>query len=332
MKACLTALSLLLGVSNYTAAAEASTPAEGMRLLRQMADAARQLNYSGTFVYRHGSHIETSRIWHLTDATGDYERVEALDGPPREVVRANEEVTCFYPGVKTAKVDRWATGRRFPAVVSEQLAAVMANYTVRKGQISRVAGHDCQIAILEPRDNLRYGHVFCAELKSGLPLRATTISDRNETVETFAFTQVEIGADIPRHLVKPSYDTSAPGWKLENSSLRPNVDPARRWMVVNPPAGFRKVSELQRTIKGKSASQLVFSDGLAAVSIFLEPAVAGVRGGQELTRQGAINIFSRSDPNFVVTVLGEAPARTVMQFGNSVVLRGKHPDAPSPSK
>lgn len=332
MKACLAALGLLLGVSNYTAAAEASTPAEAMRLLRQMADAARQLNYSGTFLYRHGSHIETSRIWHLTDASGDYERIEALDGPPREVVRANEEVTCFYPGVKTAKVDRWATGRRFPAVVSEQLAAVMANYTVRKGQISRVAGHDCQIAILEPRDNLRYGHVFCAELRSGLPLRATTVNDRNETVEMFAFTQVEIGVDIPRHLVKPSYDTSAPGWKLENSSLRPNVDPARRWMVVNPPAGFRKVSEVQRTIKGKPASQLVFSDGLAAVSIFLEPAVAGVQGAQELTRQGAINIFTVSHPNYVVTVLGEAPARTVMQFGNSVVLRGKHLDSPPPSK
>lgn len=328
MRVCLAALSLLLGASNYTTAAESTPAGESLRLLSQMATAARNLNYSGTFIYRHGSHIETSRIWHLKDGNNDYERMETLDGPPREIVRANEEVTCYYPGAKTAKTERFASGRRFPAVVSEQLASIVANYTVRKGPVARVAGHDCQVTVLEPRDALRYGHVFCAELKSGLPLQAKTLNERNETIETFAFTQVDIGIDIARDKVQASYDASAPGWKIEQSALRPNTEPDRRWSLVNTPPGFRKVSELRRTIQGKSTAQVVFSDGLAAISVFVEPSVAGVRGAQELSRQGAINIFTRSHLEHVVTVLGEAPASTVMQFGNSVVVRARH-EAPN---
>ncbi len=317
MKVSLAALLFLAWTAEGLAAQDSTTPAEGMRLLRQMETAARALNYSGTFVYKHGGQIETSRIWHLTDASGDYERLETLDGPPREIVRTNEEVTCFYPGVKKAKVEKWAA-RRFPAVVSEQMSAIMSNYSVRKGALARVAGHDCRIAVLEPRDSLRYGHVFCAEVKTGLPLRASTVNERNEPVEMFAFTQVQIGGAIAREQLQPSYDVRAPGWKVDQSSLTPSIETDLRWTVLNRPAGFRKVLELKRNIQGKSAAQIVFSDGLAAVSVFIEPAVAGTRGSQELSHQGAINIFIRPKSGYVVTALGEAPASTVMQFANSV--------------
>ena len=330
MKSCLAALCIVLGAPNFAAAAESTSPAEGMRLLSKMANAARELNYTGTFVYRHGNQIETSRIWHLNDATGDYERLETLDGPPREIVRTNGDVTCYYPGSKTAKMDRFASGRRFPAVVSEQLASIMSNYNVRRGPVARVAGHDCRIAILEPKDNLRYGHVFCAELKSGLPLRAKTINEHKETVEVFAFTQVDIGADIPRSKVEPSYDVTAPGWKVEQSLQDPTAEADRRWSVLSPPSGFRKVSELKRHIQGKATAQIVFSDGLAAVSVFIEPSFAAVRSAQELSRQGAINIFTRSQGDHVVTVLGEAPAATVMRFANSVSVRSKSEAAVGP--
>jgi sigma-E factor negative regulatory protein RseB len=294
-----------------------------MRLLRQMANAARQFNYTGTFVYKHGNQIETSRIWHLTDASGSYERLETLDGPQREIVRKNDEVTCYYPAAKVAKVENWQAVRRFPAVVSEQLSAIIANYAVRKGGIERVAGHDCQMTLLEPRDQLRYGHAFCAEIKSGLPLRAKTLNERGETVEMFAFTQVDIGAQLSNEHVKARYDASAPGWKLDQSALAIGKDQDMRWMVLNQPAGFRKVLEAMRTIHGKQAAQLVFSDGLAAVSVFVEPGVAGARAAQELSHQGAINVFTRAHSGYVITTLGEAPAATLMQFSNSVTLRAK---------
>jgi len=323
MKASSAALLLLACTAGGTSASESTTSAaDGMRMLHGMATAARELNYSGTFVYKHGGQIETSRLWHMRDATGDYERLETLDGPPREVVRTNEEVTCFYPGQKTAKVEKWTSARRFPAVVSEQLASIMGNYIVRKGGLARVAGHDCRIALLEPRDSLRYGHLLCAEVKTGLPLRATTVNERNEQVEMFAFTQIEIGGDIPKEALRASYDTSAPGWKVDAARVQgANADSG--WSVASVPAGFRKILEVKRNIQGKSASQLVFSDGLAAVSVFIEPAVAGSRAAQELSHQGAIHVFTRSHAGHVITALGEAPAATVMQFANSVTTPAK---------
>jgi len=323
MRASAATLLLLAATCHGAWAAETTPPSEGLRLLRQMANAARHLNYTGTFVYKHGSQIETSRIWHMTDASGDYERLETMDGPPREIVRVNDEVTYFYPAIKTAKVERIGAGRRFPAVVSEQLAAVVANYSIRKGSMARVAGYDCQITILEPRDALRYGHAFCAEAKSGLPLRAKTFNERNETVELFAFTQVDINPALTREHVRARYDAAAPGWKVDHAVSAQGGEADTGWIVLNRPAGFRKVLELKRTIQGKAATQLVFSDGLAAVSVFVEPAVAGTRAAQELTHQGAINVFTRPQAGYVVTSLGEAPAATVMQFGNSVTLRNR---------
>jgi len=322
MKGAAGALLLLAAVSGAAGASEAQSTADGLAILKKMAAAARQLNYQGTFVYKHGSQIETSRIWHLVDASGEYERLETLDGPLREVIRNNDEVTCFYPQTRTIKVEKRAS-RRFPAVVSEQLTAIAANYVIRRGETDRVAGYDCQITVLEPRDNLRYGHTFCIDSATGLPLRARTFNDKNELVELFAFTQVAIGGSIARDKVKSRYNPKDPGWKLDRSALAQGTEADSGWAVANQPAGFRKVMEVRRTIQGKSAAHLVYSDGLAAVSVFIEPAAAGARQAHELSHQGAINIFTRPHSEHTVTALGEAPAQTVIQFGNSITFRGK---------
>ena len=66
---------------------------------------------------------------------------------------------------------------------------------------------------------------------------------------------------------------------------------------------------------------LVYSDGLAAISIFIEPKVREL-SGTPLSSQGAVHIFKRVHGDFVVTALGEAPAATVMQFANAMEPRG----------
>lgn len=301
--------------------APAQSP-DGVALLKKMAGAARQLNYQGVFVYRHGNQVETSRIWHLVEGGNEYERLETLDGPPREVVRTNDEVTCFYPQTRTIKVEQRA-GRRFPAVVTGQLNAVTANYSVRRGEIDRVAGNDCQVLTLEPRDRLRYGHSFCVDVSSGLPLRAKTLNERSEVVEMFAFTQISIGGSIPRDAVRSRFSVNEPGWRVERAVAAAPGERDAGWDASAQPPGFRKVLEVRRTIQGRNAAQVVFSDGLAAVSVFIEAAGAGARPASELAQQGAIHIFSRALGEHVVTALGEAPAVTVRQFANSMTFRGR---------
>src|SRR5689334_13139368 len=136
-----------------------------------MASASRQLNYSGTFVYRHGAQSETSRVAHyVNNAGGEMEKLETLDGPVREVIRTNDQVVCYLPESRTVIIEKRGK-RRFPAaLLPERVTGVTENYTVRMAGKDRVAGHDCNVVVLEPRDKLRYGHNYCAEVVSGLPL------------------------------------------------------------------------------------------------------------------------------------------------------------------
>jgi sigma-E factor negative regulatory protein RseB len=320
-------LVVLLG---FAGVAQAETPSaqahDALNWLKKMAAASRQLNYTGTFVYQYNNQTETSRVVHFVNsAGGEFERLETLDGPPREVIRSNDQIVCYLPSSKAVLVEQRG-GRHFPSLLPDTLAGIPDNYQVRKEEQDRIAGHDCMWIAVLPRDNLRYGRRFCAELTSGLPLRARTVNEKNETVESFAFTQLKLGGTFNRDQVRSRYADKArsQNWRVDRSALNSSAGetPADTgWVVNNQPVGFKKMMEVKRLIAGRSApvSHIVFSDGLTAVSVFIEP--VSKPAAQSLSHQGAVNIYTRPYGGNLVTVLGEAPAATVMQIANSLELR-----------
>jgi sigma-E factor negative regulatory protein RseB len=311
---------VLLGFAAPLLAAEQ----DGLTWLTKMANASRKLNYSGTFVYQYGDRIETSRIVHFVNpAGGEFEKLETLDGPPREIIRTNDQVTCYRPDTQTVIIEK-RSARRFPAVFPDQLVGVADNYAVNVGDMDRVAGYDCQVVVLVPKDSLRYGHQFCAEAASGLPLRARTLSEKNLLLESFAFTEVRLGGRFSRDQVRSRYADKSRKWKVDHSCLVLSDVPADTgWTLTRQPAGFKKLTELKRSIAGRGAvvSHIVYSDGLAAISVFIEPLPKN-RPARSLSHQGAVNIYVRPMADHMVTVLGETPAATVMQVANSLELRG----------
>ena len=317
---------LILGLATPVLAADSGALQDGLDWLKRMAGASRQLNYSGTFVYNHAGRTETSRIVHyVNSAGGEFERMETLDGPAREVIRTNDEVTCYLPDAKTVIIEKRGK-RRFPVQLPEQLTGVADNYAVRLAGMDRVAGYDCQVILLVPRDKLRYGHHFCADAGSGLPLRARTFNEKNEPLESFAFTELKIGGSFNRDRVRSRYAAAAKSrdWKVDHSQFSTAEVPAETgWVLTQQPTGFKKLTELKRSFAGRAAkvSHIVYSDGLAAVSVFIEPLPKG-RPAQSLSHQGAVNIYMRPVADHMVTVLGEAPAATVMQIANSLEFRG----------
>lgn len=308
---------ILLSNASYAAA---DPVGDATLWLKKIANASSQLNYYGTFVYQHGNQVETSRIAHFVDAAGEYERLETLDGPPREIVRNNENVTCYLPENKIVVIEK-RTARRFPALLPEQLNGIAENYTIKTGENDRVAGSDCRVVVLEPKDNLRYGHKFCIEVVSGLPLRARMYNEKNEMVESFAFTQVTIGGKLNKGMLKSRYASSSHTWRVDRSALQ-QAETAfdSGWTLKNHPAGFRKLTEIKRSIAGRSGpvSHIVYSDGLAAVSVFIEP-MPKTPVASGASYQGAVNIFVRPQADQMVTVVGETPARTVKQIAESLM-------------
>jgi len=302
------------------AVAQADTTPDALDWLRKIYQGTDKLSYSGTFVYQQGESTETSRITRLIDANGEVEKLETLDGTPREIVRTRDAVRCYLPESKTVKVDRSGGRRGFPALLPEQLSKVAQNYKITLGEVKRIADYECQAVILMPKDDLRYGYKLWADTKSGMLLKARTFDEKGRMVEQFTFTMLAIGS-VPRETLKPRY--SAQDWRIEDTAVAPINLAELGWSVNGGLPGFQKVDEVKRQLgDAKPVGQIVFSDGLAAVSVFIEARegrTEPVRTG--LSSMGAIHIYTREVANHVVTVVGEAPAASVRRIADAVEYR-----------
>ena len=317
------AVGTALAASTY---ADQLQDTDALAWLQKIAGAARQLSYEGTFVYQHGDMVETSKIIHMVDGGSEYEKLSTLDGPPREVIRNNEEVLSYYPEIKTVRAEKRAGKRTFPALPPELLTNITEHYDVRRGDVERVAGFDAQALVLEPRDGLRYGHKFWAEIGSGLLLKARMFGERHQVIEQFAFTQLKIGGKISLDEVRSSYQGEQDKWKHDRFASNDAKDSDSGWVIKNQPAGFRKVYEMRRSKQGGGAqllTHIVLTDGLAAVSVFIEPNSLKQKVNEGPAQHGAINIYTRLVGEQRVTVLGETPAATVAQIANSLAPRGR---------
>jgi len=289
--------------------------------------AARHQSYHGTFVYQQGDRVRTSRITHLADGRNEYEKLEILDGKPREHVRTNDEIVTYIPETRTLIAEKRSSQEVFPALVASGGADIESYYAIRKAETGRVAGFDCQAIVLEPRDRMRYGYKLWAEKGSGLLLRLQTLNQDGEVIEQVAFTQLKLGG-IDRQQVRPSH-TSTAGWRMEQAVTASAS--ASGWEVRDLPPGFRKIREARRRLGDPAAGigagsardmiQLVYSDGLAAVSVFIEP------GSQSRTegslRQGAMHVIGKRQGDFWLTIVGEIPFPAIRRIADSIEFKSR---------
>lgn len=308
--------------------AHARPPREGeaVEWLERISKAARELPYTGVFVHQTIENSSTSRVTHLVDRQGvEHEKIEALDGPLHEIIRRNEEMFCYQPDLKIVRVDRRATGRFFPSLISGNPKAVAENYRVKLGPVERISGFDCQWIFLEPKDDMRYTQKLCAEMGTGLLLRARTYNDHNQLLEQFMFTQLDVNPTIAKLSLKSRYEQS-PGWLRDYSVKSPAADADTGWIVGNLPAGFRKVMEMMRSLTGrpKPVAHLVFSDGLSHVSVFAEPSpLPGKLTAAGASDETPTTFAVRTVADYQITVMGEVPLATVQSIADGVSRRGR---------
>ena len=321
MRALLLAVAMLVGLHGVSQAADVAQQTDALNWLNKATAAAHQLNYTGTYIYHYGDNIETRKITHIKDESGEHEKIEALDGSPYEVIRNNEEVLCFTPHSGTSVVvEKRKIEKSFPALLPRQLDGIVENYRVRFAESDRTAGHACKVIVLEPRDQYRYPHKLWIDQATGLLLKAGILNERNEVIGQFAFTQVEIGGRIDKESLKPKIAGKKVLVSSEPSTTTELQQGDLNWVVKQPPPGFTQVTVMKRTIPGKGmpVKHLVFSDGLATVSVFIEPVTTAIKPMQNVVRRGSINVYTLIVADHQVTVLGEVPAIAVMQIANSV--------------
>jgi sigma-E factor negative regulatory protein RseB len=322
MRALVVAAALAVGGAVGATGAHGQPPVDAIGWLQRIYTATERLSYTGTFVYQHGERVETSRVTRIVDASGVHERLETLDGTPREILRINEQVTCYLPQTMTMKVERQLDTRPFPAMRADP-RVLAEHYNIRKGGTERIAGHDCQSIVLEPKDNLRYGHRLWADVSTGMLVKAKTFNEKGEAIEQFAFTQLQVGGRIDRDQVKSRFAGKGRDWRVESNDMVA-ADLARHgWLLKSLPPGYRKVTEMKRNVGATvDVGHIVLSDGLAAVSVFIE--TLGDKASQAplgLSRQGAVSVYTRKLDGYLVTVVGEVPAESVKLIAQNVEYR-----------
>jgi sigma-E factor negative regulatory protein RseB len=319
----LLALALAPGLASAADAAPVASAPSALDELVRIRAAADTLTYTGVFVWQQGAEVHSSRITHTRDTDGGREKLQMLDGQPREFLRHRGEVRALMPEVRAVVIERAGVhNAAFPSLLQSDPAELAQHYRLKRIDGERVAAHETDAMALEPLDALRYGYRLFAEHRTGLLLKAQTIDDHGQVVEQMTFSEVRIGGPLEKGALEPSWNTH--GWTVEQAGARP-VD-LGNWIVTRPVPGFERVTAVQRELAGHGeVSQIVFSDGMAAVSIFVEASNESQPAHETMSSEGSVNTLSRRHGAYWITVLGEAPAAAIRQFADALELKTSTP-------
>lgn len=298
---------------------------DATKWLERMSQAAHSLNYVGTFVYMQDGRMETMQLVHAADVSGEHERLVSLSGSRREVIRDHGQVSCYLPETETLVAGHPATPPGFPLNLPTQWAQLRNVYDFKVLGLSRVAGLPAQQIAIVPRDELRYGQNYWIAADSGLLLRTDTVNERGEVVEQLEFTSLNQIEQIPAQLLQPEAGSRPVELPPKAASSEARRTQPLHWQVARLPAGFELELQRQHAIAddGVVVDHLIYSDGLASVSIFIEPRRDQIEEGGATSRRGSVNAYIRILPQQRITVLGEVPLATVKQIGESIEPLGR---------
>lgn len=335
------ALAGALCVVASSAWAQASAPGGGdaqsldMRAwLLRIHEAASHRNFQGTFVVSGGGAVSSARIAHFCEGTNQFERSETLDGQARQVYRHNDVVTTLWPANKLATVEQRDSLAQFPALLQTGDDHIADFYDVRPQGADRVAGRDVSVLVVKPRDGFRYGYRLWADQASGLLLRADVIGERNEVLESSAFSDVTINVKPqPESVLQPMKRLD--GYRVVRPVLTQTRLEAEGWVMRQSAPGFRQVSCVKRPMDGAAEGkadagkgelrpqvlQTIFSDGLTYVSLFIEPFDPQRHIHPMLTSVGPTQTLMQRQGDWWVTVIGDVPPATLRVFAKGLERR-----------
>jgi sigma-E factor negative regulatory protein RseB len=293
-------------------------------LLDRIHEAAQQQNYEGTFVYQRGSTVQSSRITHAAArGDGEFESLESLDGQPRKMLRHDDDMYTFVPERHLVVVEKRQNKDSFPSLLATSGEQVLSVYEPKMLGNDRVAGVDSQVIELDPKDSWRFAYKLWADTKTGLLLRAQTLGADGQVLEQLSFSQVRIGAPVDRSAIANGIRNLA-GWTVVNPPVQPVDMEAEGWQFAPAVPGFKNIRELRRPMASSEAGQppipvdqAVFSDGLAAISIFVEPVEKNSRK-EGVGESGATHVLVKRRGDFWITLLGEVPQVTLQQFASAI--------------
>lgn len=302
---------LLTGMLVFNSVAAADHDISG--LLRKMAEADDRLNYQGTFILRKSDELMSMRVEHGVDERGIWESIEALNGESRRVVRNNDVVMSIYPERKLVTVSQAHNKSTLHPSLPENLDKLSQYYSIKQLDNDRIANRNTAVIDVQPNDNFRYGYRYWIDDLTGVLLRCDLLNESGTVIEQMMFTSMKYTEELPKNAFTEIGNEGYTLRKLDRQRSTAEID----WSVHNLPTGFMLMQSTRREHENSVSMHLVYSDGLASVSVFIEPDSKGYHHLEGASTMGALNAFGTRVDDFYVTVMGEVPASTVTQIAQS---------------
>lgn len=301
----------------------ASVPASalpGTAWFDRIQRAATRLSYQGTLMFSSGGVVSSSKVVHVCEGRDRFERIEVLDGRPRLQYRHNDQLMTLWPGSRKAIVEPIDGVAEFPSLPGAPGLDPLASYQVSEVGSGRIAGHQAEVLSLAPRDALRFGHRLWVDRQSGLLLRSDVLGPLGEVLESAAFTDLRIGGRLQSEPILAAM-RRLDGYRVVRRNPVKTALEHEGWNLAHPVAGYRLVDCSKRTLEAAAADgpalqvlQSVYSDGLSHVSVFIEPFDADRHKQPMRTSLGASHTLTNRHGDWWLTIVGEVPMTTVLQF------------------
>jgi sigma-E factor negative regulatory protein RseB len=302
----------------------ADDPAEWLRRMNQ---ALTQNNYDGEFQHwQHGGRVENLRIIHRVKNGEVMERLVSLDGSGREFIRTGTELTCYLPDRRVVLVERRASEGPFLAGLPSFDASTAEYYEISEVKRTRINRRATRVIAVNPKDEFRYGYKLWIDESTAMPIRSQLCDAKGRVIEQIAFSTLKLPSSIPDEAFVPEVSAEGFQW-LRNDSVRSAGAAPKAptlWGALRLPPGFRMTVRAAQTMPGASGpvEHLVFTDGLASVSVFVEQRLSnGDRRETPLAgpaRVGTSSAFSTVTDGHKITAVGEVPPQTVRFIATQV--------------
>lgn len=284
--------------------------------LLRMQEAARTQSFIGTLMYRQNDNIDAIKIIRQVKDGHIREKVFSLTGSYREVVRNDGDVWCYLPEKSAAakKINKAVNG--FPDFLPEDLSVLNTHYEIKSGERKRQAGRICQKISIVPKDHYRYGYDLYADLETGLLLAADLVAPDDSIIESYMFSEITFDPDIRDKDLAPSNPEESIVWhhaKKDAATRKPaSAAKAQEWQLLKPPGGFHLAGvAMINDGNQEHVKQLIYTDGLATISIFIKKIAQKKRQLIEKVKKirqiGALNALGMESRGHEITVVGDVP-------------------------
>ena len=277
--------------------------------LNRMGAAVQTTSYEGTVIRIQNGKAEALKVVHTVS-----------DGDGLEIIRNGNEVHCILPDRKSVLVEEWDDQSTLFSTLPSSDVRFGSEYDVSIIREERVAGRRAVLIAIRPHDDYRYGHRLWLDLETAFPLQTKLVGDDGSTLEQVKFADIKLNQPIALSALAPSVNTENYRW-LTQPSRHISHDIETPWRSDDLPPGFRALSTHGEKMPGSDevTTHILFSDGLANVSVFVAPADQNTAEGP--SRVSGSNSYSALVDGYRVTAVGEVPAMTVRQIATTMTLR-----------